>query len=180
MITGPNGAGKTTLAHVLAGLDAPKAGEIAYAESITRGLTTPAIRWKSAQLAERIGFVFQEPEHQFVTSTVREEMALSGATQERIDELLRRLRLSHLVGANPFTLSGGEKRRLSVATALVNAPSLVLFDEPTFGQDDRTFTELARLIRELTEVGVTVVSITHDEVFIDSLGDHIIRLETAS
>lgn len=177
VITGPNGVGKTTLAHVLAGLDAPKAGEIVYADSITRGLTTPAIRWKSAQLAERIGFVFQEPEHQFVTSTVREEMALSGASQARIDELLRRLRLEHLVGANPFTLSGGEKRRLSVATALVNAPSLVLFDEPTFGQDDRTFAELARLIRELTDNGVTVMSITHDEVFIDSLGDHIIRLE---
>ena len=53
----------------------------------------------------------------------------------------------------------------------------MLFDEPTFGQDDRTFAELARLIRELTDNGVTVVSITHDEVFIDSLGDHIIHLE---
>lgn len=177
VITGPNGVGKTTLAHVLAGLDAPRAGEVVYSESIRRGLETPAIKWKSAQLAERIGFVFQEPEHQFVTSTVREEMALSGAPQARIDELLTRLRLDHLVGANPFTLSGGEKRRLSVATALVNAPKLVLFDEPTFGQDDRTFVELAGLIRELTERGVTVVSITHDEAFIASLGDHIIHLE---
>ena len=177
VITGPNGVGKTTLAHVLAGLDAPRAGEVVYSESIRRGLETPAIKWKSAQLAERIGFVFQEPEHQFVTSTVREEMALSGAPQARIDELLARLRLDHLTGANPFTLSGGEKRRLSVATALVNAPKLVLFDEPTFGQDDRTFVELAGLIRELTERGVTVVSITHDEAFIASLGDHIIHLE---
>ncbi len=179
VITGPNGVGKTTLAHVLAGLDAPRAGEVVYSESIRLGLETPAIKWKSAQLAERIGFVFQEPEHQFVTSTVREEMALSGAPQARIDELLTRLRLDHLVGANPFTLSGGEKRRLSVATALVNAPKLVLFDEPTFGQDDRTFVELAGLIRELTERGVTVVSITHDEAFIASLGDHIIHLEAA-
>lgn len=179
VITGANGVGKTTLAHVLAGLDAPRAGEVVYAESIRRGLDTPAITWKSAQLAERIGFVFQEPEHQFVTSTVREEMALSGAPQARVDELLARLRLDHLVGANPFTLSGGEKRRLSVATALVNAPRLVLFDEPTFGQDDRTFVELAALIRELTDEGVTVVSITHDEAFIASLGDHIIHLEAA-
>ena len=116
--------------------------------------------------------MFQEPEHQFVTATVREEMALSGAPQERIDDLLHRLRLDHLVTANPFTLSGGEKRRLSVATALVNAPQLLILDEPTFGQDDRTFVELVGLIRELTDNGVTVISITHDEAFIASLGDH--------
>lgn len=173
VITGENGSGKTTLVQVLAGLTPPEQGRVEYSEIIRQWLTTPSIEWSSAHLASRIGYVFQEPEHQFVTPTVRQEMALSGAPQERIDDLLRRLRLAHLVDANPFTLSGGEKRRLSVATALVNAPQLLILDEPTFGQDDRTFVELVGLIRELTQQGVTVISITHDEAFIASLGDHV-------
>ncbi|WP_288866143.1 ABC transporter ATP-binding protein [uncultured Corynebacterium sp.] len=177
VITGENGSGKTTLVQVLAGLTPPEQGRVEYSETIRQGLTTPSIEWSSAHLASRIGYVFQEPEHQFVTPTVRQEMALSGAPQERIDDLLRRLRLAHLVDANPFTLSGGEKRRLSVATALVNAPQLLILDEPTFGQDDRTFVELVGLIRELTQQGVTVISITHDEAFIASLGDHVEHVE---
>lgn len=176
VVTGENGAGKTTLVQVLAGLTPPERGRVEYSETIAQGLTRPSIKWSSKELASRIGYVFQEPEHQFVTATVREEMALSGAPQERIDALLQRLRLEHLVDANPFTLSGGEKRRLSVATALVNAPQLLILDEPTFGQDDRTFVELVGLIRELTQQGVTVISITHDEAFIASLGDHIERV----
>ncbi len=176
VITGENGSGKTTLVQVLAGLTPAEQGRVEYSETIRQGLKTPSIEWSSAHLASRIGYVFQEPEHQFVTPTVRQEMALSGAPQERIDDLLRRLRLAHLVDANPFTLSGGEKRRLSVATALVNVPQLLILDEPTFGQDDRTFVELVGLIRELTQQGVTVISITHDEAFIASLGDHVERV----
>ncbi|WP_291314820.1 ABC transporter ATP-binding protein [Corynebacterium sp. UBA2622] len=172
VITGANGTGKTTLALALAGLTVPRAGRADYSPEVARGLGAPPHEWPSRDLAARIGYVFQDPEHQFVTSTVQAEMELSGAPRERVDALLSRLRLDHLRGANPFTLSGGEKRRLSVATALVNAPGLVFLDEPTFGQDDRTFAELVGLIRELTEEGVTVVSITHDDAFISSLGDH--------
>src|SRR5699024_12097314 len=84
--------------------------------------------------------------------------------EERIDKLLHRLRLTSLVEANPFTLSGGEKRRLSVATALVTAPSAVLLDEPTFGQDPQTFAELVWMICELGDDGITVSYITHDDL----------------
>ncbi|WP_288725993.1 ABC transporter ATP-binding protein [uncultured Corynebacterium sp.] len=180
VITGENGTGKTTLALALAGLTAPREGTVAYSEDIARGLTKPSHTWSSTHLSQRIGYVFQEPEHQFVTPTVRREMALTGAPAQRVDTLLARLRLEHLVDANPFTLSGGEKRRLSVATALVNAPRLVFLDEPTFGQDDTTFAELVALIRELTEEGITVVSITHDEAFMASLGDDVIALEAVA
>ena len=106
-------------------------------------------------------------------------MALTGASAAQVDDLLVRLRLGHLVKANPFTLSGGEKRRLSVATALVHSPRLVVLDEPTFGQDDQTFVELATLIRQLTQEGTTVISITHDEAFISSLGDHVVQIKGA-
>lgn len=176
VITGPNGVGKSTLALTLAGLSEPKGGTLTYGEQLARGLRTPPHRWSSRQLADRVGFVFQDPEHQFVARTVGEEMAVSGGGRERMDDLLTRLRLDHLVEANPFTLSGGEKRRLSVATALVNTPGLLILDEPTFGQDARTFVELVGLIRELTDQGVTVVSITHDELYLRALGDQEVAL----
>lgn len=176
VITGPNGSGKSTLALTLAGLLEPRGGVLGYSEHLCRGLAGPAHTWSSADLADRIGFVFQDPEHQFVARTVAAEMAVGGGDPDRIDHLLDRLRLRHLADANPFTLSGGEKRRLSVATALVSAPQLLILDEPTFGQDDQTFTELVGLLRELTAAGTTVASITHDETFIAALGDQEVQI----
>ncbi|MCZ9308924.1 ABC transporter ATP-binding protein [Corynebacterium uberis] len=180
VITGPNGAGKTSLAMVLAGLDAPRSGEVDYAPQVRDGLGGPAHRWRSAQLARRIGCVFQDPEHQFVARTVAEEMAVGprvmGMPDAPIDQLLEQLRLDHLRNANPFTLSGGEKRRLSVATALVAAPRVLILDEPTFGQDEQTFVELVTLLRQLTDRGVTVAAITHDELFLHALGDHHVEV----
>ena len=96
--------------------------------------------------------MFQSPEHQFLTGSVRAELevsprALNLPAQERrlrTDELLAALRLGHLADANPFTLSGGEKRRLSVAGALATRPRMLVLDEPTFGQDASTWRELVR------------------------------------
>ncbi|KQB86270.1 ABC transporter ATP-binding protein [Corynebacterium lowii] len=170
VLTGPNGAGKTQLAMVLGGLDAPRSGSLRLHPDLAQGLKTPPHRWRSKDLARRIGTVFQNPEHQFVARTVEEDL-LVGGPAERAEELMERLRLGHLRKANPYTLSGGEKRRLSVATALMGAPGLVVLDEPTFGQDSATFAELTVLLRELTEQGTTVFSITHDEDFVHTLGD---------
>ena len=181
-IVGPNGSGKSTLALTMGGLLEPVAGSVIAADRIARGAGPNPMKWKSKQLAERIGSVFQAPEHQFVTATVRDELELGPkllkdpAGTQRVDELLERLRLSHLAGANPFTLSGGEKRRLSVATVLSTAPSAVILDEPTFGQDRRTFAELLRMLRSLVDDGVTVVSITHDPLVVAAMGDHVIDL----
>lgn len=176
VITGPNGSGKSTLAATLGGLVAPRSGRLNYHENLRRGLTGPAHRWKSSDLAQRIGFVFQDPEYQFAFQTVHEELAASGAATAEVDTLMERLRLTHLSDANPFTLSGGEKRRLSVATALITKPMLLLCDEPTFGQDDAGFLELLELFRDITDDGRTVVSITHDELFQQALGDHEVSI----
>lgn len=157
-------------------------GAVIASDEIARGAGPDPMTWKSKQLAQRIGSVFQAPEHQFVTPTVREELELGPTllkdpdAAERVDELLARLRLTHLAGANPFTLSGGEKRRLSVATVLSTAPSMVILDEPTFGQDRRTFAELLRMLRRLVDDGVTVVSITHDPLVVAAMGDHVVDL----
>jgi len=186
-ITGPNGAGKSTLGLTIAGLIPPIAGRV-VAEALADGLVPDPIRWKSRELLTRIGTVFQDPEHQFLAGTVRDELAVGpralrlsdAAIDARVQELVERLRLDHLVNANPFTLSGGEKRRLSVATVLATRPRLLVLDEPTFGQDSRTWQELAALLAELLDAGSSIVAITHDVEFVDALADTEIRLGSLS
>lgn len=128
--------------------------------------------------------MFQEPEHQFVTGKVMDELMFGprhlGRGEERVDELLERLRLTHLVDANPYTLSGGEKRRLSVATVLAAHPQVLVLDEPTFGQDANTWAELASFLSELLDQGTAVVSVTHDEEFSAVLGGMELRLDPAT
>ena len=94
-----------------------------------------------------------------------------------MDALLERLRLTHLEHANPFTLSGGEQRRLSVGTMLATAPRILILDEPTFGQDSVTWAELVALIAEIVDGGVSVMASTHDLAFVDALADRRLELE---
>ncbi|WP_425863078.1 ABC transporter ATP-binding protein [Arthrobacter sp. TWP1-1] len=173
-VTGPNGSGKSTLALTLAGLLAPAAGELVALPGLARGAGPQPLKWRGLELISRIGTVFQEPEHQFVANSVRAELLfapkLLGHGGDAVDDLLVRLRLDHLADANPFTLSGGEKRRLSVATVLAASPQLLILDEPTFGQDANTWAELASLLTELLDAGTAVVSVTHDAAFSAVLG----------
>ncbi|MFC9919218.1 ABC transporter ATP-binding protein [Agromyces binzhouensis] len=185
VLTGPNGAGKSTLALTLGGLLAPRAGRVVAAPTLARGIGDAPVRWRSRELLTRIGTVFQEPEHQFVATTVRDEVAVApralglapAEVDARVDEVLHRLRLDHLAGANPFTLSGGEARRLTVGAVLATRPSAVILDEPTFGQDRLGWIELVRLLHELVREGTALLSVTHDAAFIASLGAHRIRLD---
>lgn len=183
-ITGPNGAGKSTLALTLAGLLRPAAGRVLAGAGFAAGAADEPILWKSRQLLTRIGTVFQDPEHQFVAGTVRAELAVgpralalpAAVIAERVDALLHRLRLDHLSDANPYTLSGGEKRRLSVATVLATQPGLLVLDEPTFGQDFRTWQEIVALLAELIDDGTAVVTVSHDREFVAALADQEYRL----
>ena len=185
-ITGPNGAGKSTLALTLGGLLRPVAGTLRAAPALAGSAGPEPRRWKSTDLVTRIGTVFQEPEHQFLTATVRGELAFGPRRTRRRSEaevsalvqtLAERLRLTALLDANPFTLSGGEKRRLSVATMIATDPDILLLDEPTFGQDANTWTELVELLRGLIAEGTAVVSVTHDAEFLAALGGNLVRVE---
>ncbi len=179
-ITGPNGSGKSTFALTLAGLLQPVAGNVSATVDLSSGAGIDPYKWKAEQLIARIGTVFQEPEHQFVTGRVLDELMFGprhlGHGEERVDELLERLRLTKLVDANPYTLSGGEKRRLSVATVLAAHPRVLILDEPTFGQDANTWAELASFLSELLDAGTAVVSVTHDQEFSDVLGGTELKL----
>lgn len=183
-ITGPNGVGKSTLALTLAGLLPSAGGRIEAAGPLAAGAAREPIRWKSRELLTRIGTVFQDPEHQLLTSSVRAELAVGPRAlrlaptevDARVDDLLERLRLAHLADANPFTLSGGEKRRLSVATVLASRPRVLVLDEPTFGQDARTWRELVALSAELLDTGSAIVAVTHDAEFVDVLADDVLAL----
>lgn len=173
-VVGPNGAGKSTLALALGGLTAPWAGSLRAEPALRGTLAAEPRRWKPPQLIQRIGTVFQEPEHQFLTGRVRDELAYGPRRIRRerdsaVEELAERLRLGHLMDVNPFTLSGGEKRRLSVATVLAAAPQVLLLDEPTFGQDARTWAQLVRLLAEQAAGGRAVVAVTHDVDFLAAL-----------
>ena len=181
-IVGANGAGKSTFALTLAGLLPPLEGTVEVETS--DGTAGDPHGWPSKRLLGRMSMVFQEPEYQFLASTVAEELAIGpravGMTEEEIaplvEEHLEALGLTKLARANPMTLSGGEKRRLSVATALISAPELLILDEPTFGQDRGTWLGLVRLLRAALERGVTLVSITHDPAFVAAMGQRVIDL----
>lgn len=181
-IVGANGAGKSTFALTLAGLLPPLEGAVEVETS--DGTAGDPHEWSSKQLLGRMSMVFQEPEYQFLAATVAEELAIgpraAGMSEEEIaplvDEHLEALGLTKLARANPMTLSGGEKRRLSVATALISAPELLILDEPTFGQDRGTWLGLVRLLRAALERGVTLVSITHDPAFVAAMGQRVVDL----
>jgi energy-coupling factor transport system ATP-binding protein len=183
-VVGPNGSGKTTLALLLGGLLAPTSGAVVPTPELAAGLAGPPHRWRAAPLARRIGSVFQDPEHQFVTTRVRDELTLGprrvgrspAQTKAIVDDLLERLHLERLALANPYTLSGGEQRRLSVATALATGPRLLILDEPTFGQDRRTWAELVALLATVRDGGAGVVAVTHDEEFVETLADRRLTL----
>lgn len=181
-IVGANGAGKSTFALTLAGLLPPLEGTVEVETS--DGTAGDPHEWSSKQLLGRMSMVFQEPEYQFLASTVAEELAIgpraAGMSEEEIaplvEEHMEALGLTKLARANPMTLSGGEKRRLSVATALISAPELLILDEPTFGQDRGTWLGLVRLLRAALARGVTLVSITHDPAFVAAMGQRVVDL----
>jgi energy-coupling factor transport system ATP-binding protein len=174
---------------LLAGLLAPTAGHVVASDALSpRRHGDPIARWPARELVRHIGTVFQDPEHQFLSTTARDELllgpGLAGVDErtaaQRADELLHRLHLERVAQANPFTLSGGEKRRLSVATALATAPAVLILDEPTFGQDRRTWSELLHLLSALRDEGRGVCIVSHDEPFVDALADRTLRLPPAA
>jgi len=171
VLTGPSGAGKSTLLAAFGGLVRPVGGTAS-------GATPPLAGRRSIALAADVGWVPQVPEHGFIAATVRDEVE---ATPRRLsrsvdtDGVLDLLGLTHLAGAHPYRLSGGEQRRLSLATAIAHRPGIVLLDEPTVGQDRTTWSAVAGLATAAANAGAIVATATHDDDLVN-LADHHIGL----
>ncbi|MCM3778186.1 ABC transporter ATP-binding protein [Microbacterium hydrocarbonoxydans] len=176
-IVGTNGAGKTTLLQALAGVVPPPKRQVVV-DGVDPAAASPR------DLASRIGFVFQNPEHQFIAHTVFDELAhglrlrhLSDAEiTERVQSMLARFGLEAKADVHPFLLSGGEKRRLSVGTALITRPGVLALDEPTFGQDRARAAELLTLLHDLRAEGTTILIVTHDLQLVAEHSTHTIVL----
>ncbi|KRC65118.1 hypothetical protein ASE12_10295 [Aeromicrobium sp. Root236] len=153
--TGPSGAGKSTALAVLGGLLKPGSGTV-----------TPDLRrWRSPKLAGAVGWVPQNPEHGFLTSTVGDEVRHTAHKLGRevdMEQVLEVFGLGRFAGSNPYRLSGGEQRRLALAAALAHRPGVVLLDEPTVGQDPSTWAAVVGWISAARDAGATVALSTHD------------------
>lgn len=175
-IVGRNGAGKSTVAKLMVGLLRPQEGNLTL-------FGKPAKNWKVEDLANHIALVFQNPEHQFLTDTVTDEITYSLLARDiedpqeiknLVDESLSQLELQDFVHAHPFALSAGKKRRLGVATMLVGHPQILLVDEPTYGQDKEMTHTLMAIMERIRSQGVTVMMITHDMRLVQEYAHRVI------
>ena len=174
-VTGPSGCGKSTLLNLIAGLDRPDEGKVLLDG---RDLADMDDRALAATRNRRIGLIFQL-HHLLPQCTVWENVlvpTLAGAgaddgAEERAERLLRRVGLAERQSHRPAELSGGERQRVAAVRALINAPSLVLADEPTGSLDRRSADELAELLLELnTEEGAAMVVATHSMRLAERVG----------
>ncbi len=180
-LLGANGCGKSTLLKILDGLLFPDHGSYrAFGEPVTEDNLED--EQFSMGFRSRVGFIFQNSDAQVFSPTVREDVAFGplqlGWPREkvarRIDDVLSMLEIADLADRAPFQLSGGEKKRVAIASVLVMNPEVLLFDEPTAALDPRTQAWLVELILELNRAGKTVVMATHDLDILDTVADRCI------
>ncbi|KGX89663.1 ABC transporter ATP-binding protein [Pontibacillus marinus] len=178
-IVGANGSGKTSFSRILSRLETRQKGSI---DLFGKALQS----WREAELRRKIGYVFQNPEHQFITDQVYDEIAYSLRLQNKseeeiamkVQEVLRQCQLDGLEYRHPFTLSQGQKRRLSVAIMAIEDPAILILDEPTFGQDGRSTEEIMNLLSRKNEEDTAIVMITHDMELVHDYADRVVVFES--
>ena len=170
-IIGNNGAGKSTFSRCFCGLE-KRCGEIVW----------NGRKYRSKDRLSTCYMVMQEVNHQLFTESVLDEVLISmeEENQERAEEILNRLDLLAFKDRHPMSLSGGQKQRVAIASAIASKRSILFFDEPTSGLDYRHMKEVANVLRQVRDAGITVYVITHDlELILDCCTD-IIHLEDGS
>lgn len=176
-IMGQNGAGKTTLVKQFNGLLKPSKGSVLVDGVNTRDISV-------AKLARKVGFVFQNPDHQLFSETVEEEIAFAlknfgfnaETIENRVTWALNLLDLTEYRKTSPFMLSGGERKRVALASVLAWDPEVVILDEPTIGQDHQQKETLRQFIIQLNSQGKTVVVVTHDVEFVAECNPRVILM----
>jgi len=177
-IMGQNGAGKTTLVKHFNGLLKPSQG-------IVRVNGVETTKTSVAALARNAGFVFQNPDHQLFSETVEEEISFAlknfgfekEAIEKRIDWALNLLGLTQYRKTSPFLLSGGERKRVALASVLAWDPQALILDEPTIGQDYQQKEKLRQFIVQMQTQGKTVVIVTHDVEFVAECNPRVVLMK---
>lgn len=177
-VVGPSGSGKTTLGHLICRLLSPTSGSVMYLDS-SGGSTD------HRTISGQVSGVFQQPERQFFLTTCEEEIRFGPSnvgrdlTEEQVREHLARIGLPYesFARRDPFSLSGGEKRRLAFAAVLAMGPRFTVFDEPTCGLDQEGVGRFVRLARQLRRQGAGLVIISHDGALLKLLADSILALD---
>jgi len=166
-LMGSNGAGKTTLIKHFNGLLKPVKGSVKV-----KGLDTK--ERSVAELSKIVGLVFQNPDHQLFAETVEEELAFAlrnfgypeEVVRQRVEWALTLMDLRKYRSRSPLSLSGGERKRVAIASVLCYDPEIIVFDEPTIGQDYYQKQKIAQLLKMLSKQGKTVIVVTHDVEFV--------------
>lgn len=174
-IMGENGAGKTTLAKHFNGLLKPTRGDV-FVDGINTKKATVA------ELSRNVGLVFQNPDHQLFSETVEEEIRFglrnfgfsTNDINQQIDWVLKLLSIEKYRKTSPLMLSGGEKKRVALATVLAWDPKIIILDEPTIGQDYAQKKMLREFIGQLILQGKTVIIITHDVEFVAECNPRVV------
>jgi cobalt/nickel transport system ATP-binding protein len=177
-LLGANGCGKSTLLKVLDGLVFPDSGTYrAFGEEVTEDNLED--EQFSMGFRSRVGFIFQNSDAQVFSPTVREEIAFGplqlAKTREqaaaRVDDVLAMLDITELADRAPYQLSGGQKKKVAIASVLAMNPEVLLVDEPTAALDPRSQQWLIELLEQLGEAGKTIVLATHDLDVLDRVAD---------
>jgi cobalt/nickel transport system ATP-binding protein len=173
VVLGGNGSGKTTLLYHILGLLTPNEGSVAVFG------VNPAERYN--EIRERIGVLLQNVDDQILSPTVWEDISFSprnyglgkGETTRMVEQVLAELGIEHLRDKICHYLSGGEKRKVALAGALVMRPELLILDEPFEGLDNRSRSELVTLLNTYNQAGMTIIMSTHDLNLVAAFADRV-------
>jgi energy-coupling factor transport system ATP-binding protein len=176
-IMGQNGAGKTTLVKHFNGLLKPTMGKV-----LVDGVDTKKV--SVAKLARSVGFVFQNPDHQLFSESVEEEIAFAlrnfgfaeETTEQRVTWALNLLGLTEYRKTSPFMLSGGERKRVALASILAWDPKILILDEPTIGQDHLQKEKLRQFILQMRAQERTIIIVTHDVEFVAECNPRVLLM----
>lgn len=174
-VIGQNGAGKSTLARNICGLERKCKGT----------LTMNGKKLKTKDRLHNCYMIMQDVNHQLFTESVRDEVILSMTDKsltdeqkaQKADEILVQLDLAEYADTHPMALSGGQKQRTAVASGIASSKPIIIFDEPTSGLDLAHMKQVSDELKKLRDMGKTVIVVTHDNEFILSCCDHVVRLE---
>lgn len=180
-LLGANGSGKSTLLRLLDGLCFPESGTITFCGQVLDHRRLEADEF-AFDFRRRVGMVFQNPDVQLFNPTVFDEVAFAplqlGLPKEeifrRVTETLERMEIAALKSRTPHRLSGGEKKRVALASVLVLEPDVLLFDEPTAGLDPRSESQIIDMLIDWAGANRTVITATHDLGLVEDIADHCV------